>query len=256
VVGSAAELPAVDGIVVAAPTRLHAEIVEGVLERGVPIYVEKPLAVDPADADRVAADGADLVFVMDKWRYHPGVELLAQIARSGELGKIVGLRSTRNGWGNPHDVDAVWILAPHDLSIGIEILGELPRPSTAIADSVDGYGNGLIGLLGGEPWLALEVSARSIERRREITLLCELGVAKLSDGYSDRVLVARQLDRRDTRPPEPESRPISTEMPLMRELRAFVEHVRGGPPPRSSAAEGAAIVRAIFELRALAALPQ
>ena len=43
------------------------------------------------------------------------------------------------------------------------------------------------------------------------------------------------------------------ELPLLAELRAFVEHLRGGPPPRSSAAEGAAMVSTIAELRALAA---
>ena len=53
---------------------------------------------------------------------------------------------------------------------------------------------------------------------------------------------------------EPVKRPISTELPLLGELRAFVEHVEGGPPPRSSAAEGAKVVAVIAELRALAGL--
>ena len=56
--------------------------------------------------------------------------------------------------------------------------------------------------------------------------------------------------------PSPRSGPISTELPLLRELRAFVEHLRGGPPPRSSAREGAEIVETIAELRSLAGLPR
>jgi hypothetical protein len=51
---------------------------------------------------------------------------------------------------------------------------------------------------------------------------------------------------------EPERRPVSGEMPLLRELRAFVDHVRGGPPPRSSAAEGLLVVERIAELRHMA----
>jgi predicted dehydrogenase len=184
---------------------------------------------------------------MDKWRYHPGVELLGEIARSGELGEIVGLRTTRVGWGNPHDdVDIVWILAPHELSIALEILGSVPSPTSAVAVGLDGSAEGLIGLLGGQPWLALEVSARTLESRREVSLVCEHGVAVLTGGYSDHVLVATG--------PEPEKRSISTELPLLRELRAFVEHLAGGPPPRSSAREGAEIVRTIAELRTLAGL--
>jgi hypothetical protein len=42
------------------------------------------------------------------------------------------------------------------------------------------------------------------------------------------------------------------ELPLLAELRAFVGFVNGGPPPRSSAAEGAAVVKAIVRLRELA----
>jgi hypothetical protein len=70
-------------------------------------------------------------------------------------------------------------------------------------------------------------------------------VASLGDGYADHVFVKRGDD-------EPEERPIAPEFPLLRELRAFVEHLDGGPPPRSSAAEGAAVVRLIARLRELA----
>ena len=187
---------------------------------------------------------------MDKWRYHPGVELLRDLARDGSLGAVRGLQTTRIGWGNPHDdVDAGWVLAPHDLSIALEILGELPEARAAVADSAAARSTGLVGLLGERPWLWLEISVRSPERRREVQLVCEQGVALLADGYSDHVLVRR--DDAD----EPERREISTELPLLRELRAFVEHLQGGPPPRSSAAEGALVVRRIAELRALAGAP-
>jgi hypothetical protein len=43
-------------------------------------------------------------------------------------------------------------------------------------------------------------------------------------------------------------------MPLLRELRAFLEHLDGGPPPRSSAAEGTRIVEVVEGLRALAGI--
>jgi predicted dehydrogenase len=47
---------------------------------------------------------------------------------------------------------------------------------------------------------------------------------------------------------------VSTELPLLRELRAFLDHLDGGPPPLSSAADGAAIVDALATLRELAGL--
>ena len=250
IVGSVRELPEVDGIVIATPTTTHATVIEHALERGVPVFVEKPLTNDPAAADRLAAAAGERLFVMDKWRYHPGVELLRDLARDGSLGAVRGLLTTRIGWGNPHDdVDAAWVLAPHDLSIALEILGELPGARAAVADLSGDDVQGLVGLLGERPWHRLEISVRSPERRREVQLVCEQGVALLADGYSEHVLVHR--DGAD----EPERREIAGELPLLRELRAFVEHLQGGPPPRSSAAEGALVVQRIAELRALAGAP-
>jgi predicted dehydrogenase len=97
VVRSITEVMAVDGVVVATPTSTHAAVIEELLPLGVPIFVEKPLTDDPDAAERLAAVAPDRLFVMDKWRYHPGVELLGEIARNGELGEVVGLRTTRVG---------------------------------------------------------------------------------------------------------------------------------------------------------------
>jgi len=248
VVASPSELPEVDGIVVATPTSTHASVAEEVLQRGVPVFVEKPLTDDPQAAERLAAGHGDRLFVMDKWRYHPGVEELGAIARSRELGRVIGLRTTRVGRERPRDVDPVWVLAPHDLAIALEVLGAIAEPRSAAADSLDGRALGLFGVLGESPWHVLEVSGRAGERRREVILACEGGLAVLPESYSDAVRLVREDGSGD------ELRPVSTELPLRRELRAFLDHLAGGPPPRSSAAEGAGVVRAISRLRTLAGL--
>ena len=246
VVASVEELPEIDGAVVASSTVSHAAVAESLLGRGLPVFVEKPLTADVGEAERLAEIGGERLFVMDKWRYHPGIEALAEIARSGELGRVVGLRTTRVSWGHRfEDVDTVWIHAPHDLAIALEILGTVPAARSAVGEALDGSLSGLVGFLGDDPWLAIEISATSAERRREVKLVCERGVAWLADAYADHVAVAPSGG-------EPERRAVSTEMPLLRELRAFVEHLDGGPPPRSSAAEGVEVVRRIAELRELA----
>jgi predicted dehydrogenase len=247
VVASVDELPEIGGAVVASSTISHAEVAEALLGRGIPVFVEKPLTADVGEADRLAEIEDGRLFVMDKWRYHAGVEALAEIARSGELGSVIGLRSTRISWGHRFDdVDTVWIHAPHDLAIALEILGTVPPARSAVGERVCGSLSGLLAFLGDDPWFAVEISATAAERRREIKLVCEGGVAWLADAYADHIAVA------PTGVDEPERRAISTELPLLRELRAFVGHVAGGPPPRSNAAEGVEIVRRIAELRALA----
>jgi predicted dehydrogenase len=253
VVRSVAELRQVAGAVVVTPTTTHFEVVDELLDRDVPVYVEKPLTDDPESAADLAARAQGRLFVMHKWRYHPGVEALGAIARSQELGPVSGVRTTRVGWGNPHgDVDGVWMLAPHDISILLEILGTIPEPRAARAETVGALVTGLVGLLGDDPWGAIEVSIAHSERRREIRLICADGVAVLPDPYADHVLIARGELMGPDATPHTERRGISTELPLLRELRAFVEHLGGGDPPKSSAQEAVAEVAAIGRLRELA----
>jgi predicted dehydrogenase len=248
------QLPAVAGAVVVTPTTTHAAVVDELLGLDVPLFVEKPLTEDPDGAARLAAQAPERLFVMHKWRYHPGVEALSAIARSEELGPVEAVRTTRVGWGNPHgDVDGIWMLAPHDISIVLELLGDIPSPRWAAAERVGATTTGLVGVLGDAPWAAIELSIAHTERRREIRLVCRDGVAVLANPYADHVALARgELIGAITR--EEERRPISNELPLLRELRAFLGHLAGGRPPRSSAGEAAAEVAAIGGLRALAGL--
>jgi predicted dehydrogenase len=252
VIGGLDALGDVDGVVVATPTATHAAVVGALLARRVPVFCEKPLCPDPARARALAAAADGRLFVMDKWRYHHGIEALAAIVRTGELGAPRGLTSVREQWGSPHgDVDTLWIHLPHDLSIAHEVLGGLPAARSAAVERIAGVPVGLHGVLGDDPWVVVSHSAAATATRRSVRLVCEEGTATLADGYDDAVLVARGVPERGR---EPERRPVDPEWPLLRELRAFVEHVRGGPPPRSSAAEHVVFVERLAELRALAGL--
>ncbi|MGQ0615021.1 MAG: Gfo/Idh/MocA family protein [Planctomycetaceae bacterium] len=253
VVATAEELPPLAGAVVATPTSTHAAVIEGLLPLGIPIFVEKPMAHDAARARALAERGAGRLFVMDKWRYHPGVALLASLARTGELGEPFALRTARLQWGNPHaDVDCIWTLAPHDLAICLEVLGCLPEPRAAFAQTSGGATVGLLGVLGSSPTVLLELSARSHRHRREIRLHCSGGTAVLDDAYAGHVEIRTGSPDGGQAPIE--RRALSQAMPLFLELEAFVRHLDGGPPPRSSADEGAAIVETISALRRLAGL--
>ena len=257
IVTAIADLGPVDGAVVVTPATTHVQVIDEILARrpGTPIYSEKPLTIDPAVAARVARDHAANVFVMHKWRYHPGVLALAAIARSGELGSVVGLRVAREQWSfPPRDVDPIWTHLPHVLSIALEILGALPEPRAARVDRANGDLTGMTASLGGDPWFVFHDSVRGFETRREVQLYCERGTARLRESYADAIEIARggSLDelRQDA---SPERRAVSTKLPLLAQIEAFLEFIRGrGPAPKGSAVEDAAIVEAICSLRALA----
>lgn len=250
VVASTAALPQVAGYVVAVPATVHTQVIDELLPTMKPVFVEKPLTADAASARRIALQAPDRVFVMDKWRYLAGVTVLRDLAAQGVLGEVNGLRTVRVGWGRPHvDVDCAWTLAPHDLSIALEILGEVPRAAWAVADNPSdvrhliGAGHTSTGI-----WHHLEVSSRSVPDQRRIEVIGSAATAVLAGGWDDRVVVHSNVGG------DLVSEEILAvgELPLLAELRCFVAHLAGGPPPRTSVADGATIVETIAELRCLA----
>ena len=158
-----------------------------------PILCEKPLTAKVAEARALVARAGEKLFTGHIWCYHPGIETLASIARSGELGPVHGLRSTRTNWASPRrDVDSVWNLAPHDVALAQFILGEIPAPRFAHAELIDGRCVGMIGILGADPWAIFEVSNRFREKRREVRLHCRDGVAVLPDADAGRIEITRK----------------------------------------------------------------
>jgi predicted dehydrogenase len=253
IVGSPGELPRVDGYIVAAPTSLHAAIIESLLPSGRPIYTEKPLTADVASAERIAAAAGDRVFVMQKWRYHAGIERMRQeVARRG-IGEILGVHIERRSWGCPHhDVNAIWILMPHDLSIVLHWLGTIP-PIRLVQPTVPGpIDAGLIAQLGEAtgPLITIDMSIAAPEHRRTFTIVGSTGSLELRDSYETAIRVRRGA------PADPQATADTLDsppdMPLLLEVQAFLGFLDGGPPPLTSAEEGVLIVRRTAEIEAAA----
>jgi len=246
VVPRMAELGTVDALVVVTPIATHAAVVDEALAFDVPVFVEKPLCDDVDDAKRLAALAPGRLFVMDKWRYHPGVRALAEIARTGRLGRTHGLRTIRVQPDNRHEEDASWVLVPHDLAIALEVLGEVPSPVAAAGSWTGERLVTLHALLESDRgWHVAEISERAPIVERRIELHCDDGLAVLAGGWDEHVLV-HLPDGRSVRID------AKGELPLLAELRALVDHVAGGAPPKSSVGEGAEVVQAVAALRDLA----
>jgi len=246
----------VDGFIVATPISTHATVIERLLPLGKAIFVEKPLSDDLNAARRLVALAGERIFVMDKWRYHPGIEALRDRARSGGLGDVKVVRTFRVGWGTAHgDVDSIWTLLPHDLAIAYEVLGTLPRAHSAWCLALGRAESGLIARLAdgdGGPEVVAEISISHPQTRRSVVVIGDHGAAELADSYADRILVSHGSAKGPLQQPEAIS--VATEMPLRREIEAFLKFLQGGPAPRSSAAEGLLVVERIAALRAMAGL--
>jgi len=121
---------AVAAVAVATPVRLHHELGELVLQRGKHLFVEKPLANSVANCRRlidIAARNNKVLMVGHTFEYTAAVNKMKEIIDSGELGEILYVSGIRVNLGlfQP-DINVVWDLAPHDLSILNFILDRTP----------------------------------------------------------------------------------------------------------------------------------
>jgi predicted dehydrogenase len=233
----------------------HATCIQQLLPRGCPIYVEKPLTDDPTSAAEIVRVGAGQVFIMDKWRYHAGVNALAALVAERRYGALLALRSRRVGWGHPHlRTDAVWTLLPHDLAIALHLLGAVPKPhSAAFERDASGIPTGILAIARHEEVdVTIEVSSASPLRERSVRAIFAEATVVLPEAMSDHLIVqvGHGSDRSARTPASRHA--FAVNLPLADELRAFRDYLRGGPQPMSQAVEGVAVVNAIARLRSLA----
>ena len=239
----------VDALLIASSTDTHADLIEAGARAGKPIFCEKPLAPDVDEARDLARRGRGRLFVMEKWRYHGGVEALGELVRSGRYGALLSLTTRRRQWGTPHsDVDPVWILAPHDLSIVREILGELPPVRYARAVGVAAWLEEIDAVLGETPSALISVSGISGETDRLVSAVFEHAVVTLRDPLGDHL----EAMPRGERTGAVERLPISVAMPLLKELAAFVGFLRGGEPPKTDGDAAVVTVERLTQMRAAA----
>src|SRR5689334_962041 len=120
----------IDAIAIATPVHTHFELARLALRAGKHVLVEKPLA-QSADQVRHLIDEADrrrLVLMVDHtFLYTPAVEKIHELIRRDELGEVYYYDSTRSSLGLfQSDVNVIWDLAVHDISIIQHLLAEQP----------------------------------------------------------------------------------------------------------------------------------
>ncbi|WP_069467467.1 Gfo/Idh/MocA family protein, partial [Actinacidiphila rubida] len=138
--------PEVDAVAVATPAGTHLEVALAAVRAGKHVLVEKPLAATYSDGARLVAEAEDrgLVLMCDHtYCYTPAVSSIREMVRSGELGEIHFVDSVRINLGLVQkDIDVMWDLAPHDLSILDFILPETVEPVAVAAHGADPIGAG------------------------------------------------------------------------------------------------------------------
>jgi len=120
----------VDGVVIATPVATHFELARKALLNGKHVLVEKPLTASVAEAEELIALAARMqrtLMVGHTFEYSPAVAELRKLIQDGELGNIYCVEAERLNLGLfRSDIDVIWDLAPHDVSILLSLLGGEP----------------------------------------------------------------------------------------------------------------------------------
>lgn len=253
--------PDIDGIVLALPPQFHAHYATLAVQNGRDVLVEKPIALEVADAEaevQAARDNGRVFMVGHILRFHPAFEKLLDMVKSGELGDIRYVHSHRVGLGKFHtENDALWDLAPHDLSMILAITGEEPSvvrgEGAAILDHLSDFAhlhmefpNGIRG--------HLFASRLNAYRERRLSVVGSKGMAVFDDGEPwERKLalyrheVWRENDHWAFKSAEPDYIAVEEGMPLTRELQHFLHCIETRETPRTDGREAISVLRILTE---------
>jgi len=125
----------IDGVVIATPAETHYAIARTALEAGKDVFVEKPLVLRCEDAEKLTAladDRKRILMVGHLLEFHPAITRLKELVDSGELGRVEYIYSNRLNLGKVRrEENALWSFAPHDISVILLLLNQLPIQVTA-----------------------------------------------------------------------------------------------------------------------------
>lgn len=254
----------IDAVCIATPVASHYPLVRRALDAGKHVLVEKPFVQQVHEAEELVAlaRSKGLVLMLDHvFLYSPAVRKLAETVASGEIGDLQFVDSVRINLGLvQHDVNVLWDLAAHDLSIMDHIVGRPPLSVTAFGEAHQGHD------LADVAYLHLDYGDGLIASVH-VNWLSPVKIRHFLVGGSRRSVVYNELDpserlkiydRGVDSTPDPESKRriavsyrsgdvVAPRLEPIEPLRAMIEHfadcVEYGKTPVSDGEQGLRIVR-------------
>ncbi len=247
----------IDGIVLALPPQFHAELAIRAVEHGKDVLVEKPIALTVADAERAvrAAETHRRIFMVGHvLRFHPAFEKLKALIDAGELGDVRYIHSHRLGLGKFHtENDALWDLAPHDLSMILAITDSEPievrGEGAALLDHLSDFAHLHMRFPNGVR-SHLFTSRLNPYRERRLTVVGTKAMAVFDDvePWERKLAVYRHAVWQDSgqwafTANEPSYVAVEQGMPLTRELEHFLSCIETRAKPRTSGEEAVMVLK-------------
>ncbi|MBN9412614.1 MAG: Gfo/Idh/MocA family oxidoreductase [Candidatus Paracaedimonas acanthamoebae] len=252
--------PSCSGIVIATPAGLHASLAERALEAGKHVFVEKPLTLDIAEAEALcllAHSKQRILMVGHILQYHKAYLKLKEMVSKGELGKLQYIYSNRLNLGKIRTEENVWWnMAPHDVSMVLGLVNELPTEVYAtgaahlnsqlhdIATAHLNFSNGVKA--------HIHVSWLHPFKQQMLVVIGDKGMAVFDDclpwdqklSFYDSHVVSKQ-NIFEIIKGEQKFVPLENDEPLKRECLSFVEAIKTGIPPITDGEEGLRVLQVL-----------
>ena len=250
--------PSYDAVIIAAPAALHYELVAEALGNGVHVLVEKPMALCSEHARKLIdlAEHRDRVLMVDHLlEYHPAIVRLKELVDRGRLGRLMHLTSRRLNLGVIRtEENALWSLAPHDISVILTLLDQDPvsisaRGAAHLQPGIPGvahvtmtFDDGAIAFVHAS-WLdPVKTRCLTVAGDQAMAVYDDMAEAKLVLHHKRAVPEdGRFVPERG----EDEAVEIDTSEPLRSMAEVFLASIETGKPPRSDGWDGWRVVRVL-----------
>ncbi len=127
--------PDIQAVVIATPARTHFELARAALAADKHVLVEKPLAMNSEEAEQLislADRHSRVLMVGHTFVYNPATLKIKELIDEGQIGDVYYAYSVRVNLGRvQRDLNALWSIAPHDISIMLFLLGQMPAEVSA-----------------------------------------------------------------------------------------------------------------------------
>ena len=248
----------VDGVIIATPVKTHYQLAKKSLLHGKHVLVEKPLTANLAEAEELVALAEQqrrILMVGHTFEYSPAVNELRKIIQNGDLGNIYCIETERVNLGLfRSDINVIWDLAPHDISILLYLLGKQPNqiavqahahlqsPIHDVAHLDLGFADGITA--------HIHVSWLHPCKIRRVTVIADKRMAVYDDTNPAEMLKVYNKGADMHADPEVSYRFGATTIPhidwiepLQLECEDFVNAIRTGTQPRAHGGVGLEVVR-------------
>jgi UDP-2-acetamido-3-amino-2,3-dideoxy-glucuronate N-acetyltransferase len=247
----------IGAVAVAVPAALHYEVCREALRADKHVFVEKPITLELLQAEelvRLASERKRVLMVGHILQYHPAILKIRDLLAESGTGRLLSIVSTRLNFGKIRsEENALWSLAPHDMSVLMMLTGESPSRVTGRGESW--LQNGVEDIYRVDAEFPsgvrahIHVSWFHPFKEQKLTVICENAMFVFDDTKSaDKLIrVPVALDRTSgvlkALPVQSVPVPFEASEPLRNECLHFLECVRTGARPRTDGEEGLRVLR-------------